>query len=135
MEDLLCQAINQPLRATALTRRFGTATIRDAPLTGPPLTGATLYPTRNGMQRPSRLRWPRLARGVRRGCAKQSKGAWSSKGRYAITGTIDRREALRRLAADYKASPSETLEDLLTFALDEDAAIARRTLRVVRRSL
>jgi hypothetical protein len=52
--------------------------------------------------------------------------------RYAITVTIDRCEALRRLATDYKASPSETLEDLLTFALDEDAAIARRTLRVVR---
>jgi hypothetical protein len=54
--------------------------------------------------------------------------------RYAVTVTIDRREALRRLAVDYKASPAEALEDLLTFALDEDAAIARRTLRVTKQA-
>jgi hypothetical protein len=54
--------------------------------------------------------------------------------RYVITITITiaRRETLRRLALDYKASPGETLEDLVTFALSDHALIARRTLRVGR---
>ena len=50
--------------------------------------------------------------------------------RYAVTVTVAHREALRRLAVDYGASPAEALEDLLTFALSDHAAIARRTLRV-----
>jgi hypothetical protein len=42
--------------------------------------------------------------------------------------------ALRRMAADYDGvSPAEALEDLLAFVLAEDAAIARRTLHVVRK--
>lgn len=52
--------------------------------------------------------------------------------RYAVTVTVARREVLKRLAADYGASPAETLEDLLTFALSDHAAIARRTLRLNR---
>ena len=50
--------------------------------------------------------------------------------RFAITVTVARREALRQLAADYGASPSETLEDLVMFALSDHAFIARRTLGV-----
>lgn len=49
--------------------------------------------------------------------------------RYAVTVTVARREVLKRLAADYGASPAETL---LTFALSDHAAIGRRTLRLNR---
>jgi hypothetical protein len=52
--------------------------------------------------------------------------------RYAITVTLPRRETLRKLAFEYGASPAETLEDLVTFALSDHALIARRTLRVGR---
>ena len=47
--------------------------------------------------------------------------------------TVERENALRRMAADCGKTPAETLEDLITFALDDDAAIARRILRVVRK--
>jgi hypothetical protein len=49
-----------------------------------------------------------------------------------VTITLARRETLKRLALEYKASPAETLEDLVTFALSDHALIARRTLRVGR---
>jgi hypothetical protein len=40
------------------------------------------------------------------------------------------------MAADYGgATPAQALEDLLTFALDEDAAVARRILHVKRQVL
>ena len=48
--------------------------------------------------------------------------------RFAVDVTIDRRDALRRMAEDYGATPRQALDDLLTFTLDDDAAIARRTL-------
>jgi hypothetical protein len=42
--------------------------------------------------------------------------------------------ALRRMAADYDGvSAAEALEDLINFALADDAVVARRTLRVVRK--
>jgi hypothetical protein len=52
--------------------------------------------------------------------------------RFAITVTLPRRETLRKLAFEYGASPAETLEDLVMFALSDHALIARRTLRVGR---
>ena len=48
--------------------------------------------------------------------------------------TIDARDALRRMAADYGATPAQTFEDLLAFCLSDDATIARRTLRVTRKT-
>ena len=48
--------------------------------------------------------------------------------------TIDCRDALRRPAADYGATPRQALEDLMIFMLEDDGAIARRTLRVTRRA-
>jgi hypothetical protein len=53
--------------------------------------------------------------------------------RRAARLTIERENALRRMAADCGKTPREALEDLIAFALDDDAAIARRTLRVVRK--
>ena len=47
--------------------------------------------------------------------------------------TIDARDALRRMAEDYGTTPAQTLEDLLTFCLEDDAAIARRTLLRIER--
>jgi hypothetical protein len=38
------------------------------------------------------------------------------------------------MAAEYGKTPAETLRDLVTFALDEDAAIAKRVLHVKRRA-
>jgi hypothetical protein len=52
--------------------------------------------------------------------------------RRAARLTIERENALRRMAADSGKSSAQALEDLIAFALDEDAAIARRTLRIVR---
>ena len=52
--------------------------------------------------------------------------------RRALTLTIKREEALRAMAADYGESPADTMADLVAFALDEDASIARRVLRVQR---
>ena len=51
-------------------------------------------------------------------------------GRRAVILTRAREEALRRMAADYGTSAAKTLDDLLTFSLDEDAAVARRILHV-----
>jgi hypothetical protein len=48
-------------------------------------------------------------------------------------GAGGREGALRRMAADSGKTPAEALEDLIAFALDDDAAIARRTLRIVRK--
>jgi hypothetical protein len=48
--------------------------------------------------------------------------------------TIEREEALRRMAADCGKSPAQALEDLIAFTLDTDAAIARRTLHVRRQA-
>lgn len=52
--------------------------------------------------------------------------------RRALTLTIKREEALRAMAADYGELPADTMADLVAFALDEDASIARRVLRVQR---
>jgi hypothetical protein len=54
--------------------------------------------------------------------------------RRAVRLTIERENALRRMAADSGKSSAQALEDLIAFALDEDAAIARRTLHVKRRA-
>jgi hypothetical protein len=54
--------------------------------------------------------------------------------RRAVRLTIERENALRRMAADCGKSPAQTLEDLIAFALDDDAAIARRTLHVRRKA-
>ena len=42
-------------------------------------------------------------------------------------------EALHRAAIDYGASARQTVQDLLDFALDDDAAILRRVLRIARK--
>jgi hypothetical protein len=47
---------------------------------------------------------------------------------------MTRREALERVAADYRTAPLQALEDLLTFCLEDDAAIARQTPHVTRRA-
>jgi hypothetical protein len=47
-----------------------------------------------------------------------------------LTLTIKREEALRAMAVDYGKSSADTFADLVAFALDEDASIARRVLRV-----
>lgn len=52
---------------------------------------------------------------------------------FRVPISLDARDALRRLAADHGATCAETLTDLLGFALEKDAAIARRTLRTARR--
>jgi hypothetical protein len=44
-----------------------------------------------------------------------------------------REDALRRMADDYGTKPEKAL-DLLTFALEDDAAVGRRILRVRRRA-
>lgn len=54
--------------------------------------------------------------------------------RRAVLLTKEREAALRRLAADYGKGAHEALDDLLTFWLDDDAAVARRVLRVSRRT-
>ena len=54
--------------------------------------------------------------------------------RRAVTVSRDREDALRRMAADYGKTAAEALDDLLTFSLDDDAAVARRVLRVKRTS-
>jgi hypothetical protein len=53
--------------------------------------------------------------------------------RRAILLSREREDALRRLADDYGTQATE-LGDLLNFALDEDAALARRVLHVKRRA-
>jgi hypothetical protein len=50
----------------------------------------------------------------------------------AVQLTKPREDALRRMAADYGKAAHEALDDLLTFLLDDDAAVARRILRVGR---
>jgi hypothetical protein len=50
----------------------------------------------------------------------------------AVVFTREREEALRRMAADYGTAPVKALDDLLTFSLDDDAAVARRILHVRR---
>ena len=52
----------------------------------------------------------------------------------AVKLTMAREQALRKMAAEYGKTPAETLSDLLKFALDDDAAIARRVLHVKRRA-
>jgi hypothetical protein len=54
--------------------------------------------------------------------------------RRAVRITVEREIALRRMADDCGKTPAEALEDLIAFALDTDAAIARRTLRIVRKT-
>jgi hypothetical protein len=54
--------------------------------------------------------------------------------RRAARLTIERENALRRMAADCGKSPAQALEDLIAFTLEDDAAIARRTLHVKRRA-
>ena len=61
-----------------------------------------------------------------------SRGVFIS--RRAVTVSRDREDALRRMAADYGKTAAEALDDLLTFSLDDDAAVARRVLRVKRTS-
>jgi hypothetical protein len=53
--------------------------------------------------------------------------------RRAVRLTIERENALRRMAIDCGKTPAEALEEFIAFALAEDAAVARRTLRVVRK--
>jgi hypothetical protein len=48
--------------------------------------------------------------------------------------TIDCRGALLCMAADNGTTRTQTIEDFLTFGLADDAAIARRTLRVTRKA-
>ena len=43
---------------------------------------------------------------------------------------VDQKDALARMAADYGTTPAEALGDLVAFALNDDAAIARRILHV-----
>jgi hypothetical protein len=50
--------------------------------------------------------------------------------RFAIPISLEARDALRRLASDHGATCAA---DLLVFALEKDAAGARRTLRTARR--
>jgi hypothetical protein len=38
------------------------------------------------------------------------------------------------MADDYRTTPEKALDDLLTFALDDDDAVGRRILRVRRRA-
>lgn len=54
--------------------------------------------------------------------------------RRAVVLPRSREDALRRMADDYGTKPETALDDLLTFALDDDAAVARRILRVRRRT-
>ena len=54
--------------------------------------------------------------------------------RRAVLLSREREDALRRLADDYGTQAMEALGDLLTFSLDEDAAVARRILHVKRRA-
>jgi hypothetical protein len=53
--------------------------------------------------------------------------------RRATRMTIERENALRRMADDCGKTPVAALADLIAFALDDDALIARRILRAVRR--
>ena len=52
---------------------------------------------------------------------------------YRVPVSMERRDALARMAGDRGTTPAQALEDLITFGLDEDAAIARRILHVTRR--
>jgi hypothetical protein len=52
----------------------------------------------------------------------------------AVQITKQREDALRRMANDYGTATNKALDDLLTFLLDDDAAVARRVLRVGRRT-
>jgi hypothetical protein len=54
--------------------------------------------------------------------------------RRAVLLSREREDALRRLSDDYGTQAMEALGDLLTFSLDEDAAVARRILHVKRRA-
>ena len=54
--------------------------------------------------------------------------------RLAGNVTIEYRDALRRMADDYGETPARTFEDLLIFCLADDALIARRILRIERKS-
>ena len=45
---------------------------------------------------------------------------------YGVSVAVDQRDALARMAADCGMTPAEALEDLVAFALNDDAAIARR---------
>ena len=54
--------------------------------------------------------------------------------RRAVVLPRSREDALRRMADDYRTTPEKALDDLLTFALDDDAAVGRRVLRVRRRT-
>jgi len=58
----------------------------------------------------------------------------TEKVRRAVVLPREREDALRRMADDYRTTPEKALDDLLTFALDDDAAVARRILRVRRRT-
>ena len=52
---------------------------------------------------------------------------------YGVSVGVDQKDALARMAADYGTTPAEALGDLVTFALNDDAAIARRILHVRRK--
>jgi hypothetical protein len=54
--------------------------------------------------------------------------------RHGVTLSREGEDALRRMAADYGKTAAEALDDWLTFSLDDDAAVARRVLRVARRA-
>ena len=58
----------------------------------------------------------------------------TEKVRRAVVLPRAREDALRRMADDYGTVPEKALDDLLTFALDDDAAVARRVLRVRRKT-
>lgn len=81
--------------------------------------------------KPSRARSGRSGRGLSffPGDAQISR---SETARYSIPVTLDCRAALQRLAVDHGASASETLADLVLFALDRNARLARQTLRIER---
>lgn len=71
-------------------------------------------------------------------CSLRSRGIYSeqraSARRVGAWVDLNRADALDRLAADRGTSREQTIEDLLTFALDDDANIARRILRAPRRA-
>jgi len=58
----------------------------------------------------------------------------TKKVRRAVVLPRSREDALRRMADDYRTTPEKALDDLLTFALDDDAAVGRRVLRVRRKT-
>jgi hypothetical protein len=65
------------------------------------------------------------------------RGVFISRGalvvRRAVLLTREREDALRRMAEDYGTAAAKALDDLLTFLLDDDAAVARRILHVKKR--